>query len=108
MLSVTPTESAESVFFVMSVAVVVVEAPVAVPMTVLTPEPSKPPTLMAMVTPEMRVVMRALLFSASFSLRIYNTKTPNPCTKILILLEYTFPFFHAIQKITYFKFITSR
>ena len=61
MLSVTPTESAESVFFVMSVAVVVVEAPVAVPMTVLAPEPSKPPSLMTVVTPEMRVVMRALL-----------------------------------------------
>ena len=61
MLSVTPTESAESVFFVMSVAVVVVEAPVAVAMTVLTPEPSKPPTLVTMVTSEMRVVMRALL-----------------------------------------------
>ena len=61
MLSVTPTESAESVFFVMSVAVVVVEAPVAVAMAVLTPEPSKPPTLMTMMTSEMRVVMRALL-----------------------------------------------
>ena len=61
MLSVPPTEPAESVFFVMSVAVVVVEAPVAVAMSVLAPEPSKPPSLMTVVTSEMRVVMRPLL-----------------------------------------------